>query len=132
MRKVALSAFSVVMCIFMLTGCFFFGNTLEERMTPRQRDRLANELRQQEGFDEYFRDVEVDVEEDHIFLRYYFAVYMDDLQITAMKSYLLNAGYENDIREIKDEVEKIYGIRPTIITFEFYTTDDRQIGKVER
>lgn len=132
MRKVALSAVSVVMCIFMLTGCFFFGNTLEERMTPRQRDRLANELRQQEGFDEYFRDVEVDVEEDHIFLRYYFAVYMDDLQITAMKSYLLNAGYENDIREIKDEVEKIYGIRPTIITFEFYTTDDRQIGKVER
>ena len=128
MRKAAVSAVSIVMCIFMLTGCFFFGKTLEERMTPRQRQRIADEIKAQEGFDEYFKDVE----ENHIYIRYYFAIYMDDLQITAMKSYLLNAGYDQDIRELKDEVEKFYGIRPDIVTFEFYTTDDRQIGKIER
>lgn len=132
MRKVAVSAVSVIMCIFMFTGCFFFGNTLEERMTPRQRQRIADEIKAQPGFDDYFKDAEVDVEEDHIFIRCYFSVYMDDLQVTAMKSYLLNAGYENDIREIKDEVEKVYGIRPTIVSYEFYATDGSLIGKVER
>ena len=132
MRKAAVSAVSVIMCIFMLTGCFFFGNTLEERMTPRQRQRIADEIKSQPGFDDYFKDAEVDVEEDHIFIRCYFSVYMDDLQITAMKSYLLNAGYENDIREIKDEVEKVYGIRPTIVSYEFYATDGTLIGKIER
>ena len=132
MRKAAVSAVSIVMCIFMLTGCFLFGNTLEERMTSRQRQKIADEIKSQPGFDDYFKDAEVDVEEDHIFIRCYFSVYMDDLQITAMKSYLLNAGYDQDIRELKDEVEKFYGIRPDIVTFEFYTTDDRQIGKIER
>lgn len=131
MRKAVVSAVSVIMCIFMLTGCFF-GNTLEERMTPRQRQRIADEIKAQPEFDDYFKDVTVDVEENHIYIKYYFAIYMDELQITAMKSFLLNAGYEQDIRELKDEVEKIYGIRPDIVTFEFYTTDDRQIGKIER
>jgi hypothetical protein len=48
-----------------------------------------------------------------------------------MKSGLLTSDYSEQIDKYKDEIEKRYKIRPSLVTLEFYTSDGRKIGKIE-
>ena len=77
------------------------------------------------------REVTLEVKENSIYCNFYFKNYLDDTQIVAMKSALLQAGYEKELIELKDKFEKQYKIRPDLISYAFYTSDDRLIGKVE-
>lgn len=130
MRKAVINVVLVFMCIFMLTGCYT-GSTLEERINQRDIDSVVAELKSDPDIAANMRDVTLEVKENSIYCNFYFKTYLDDTQIVAMKSALLQAGYEKELIELKDKFEKQYKIRPDIISYAFYTSDDRLIGKVE-
>lgn len=130
MRKAAINIMVVLMCIFTLAGCYR-GNTLEERINQREIDYVIEELKKDPDVRDNMREVTLEVKENSIYCNFYFKNYLDDTQIVAMKSALLQAGYEKELIELKDKFEKQYKIRPDIISYAFYTSDDRLIGKVE-
>lgn len=130
MRKAAINIMVVLMCIFTLAGCYR-GNTLEERINQREIDYVIEELKKDPDVRDNMREVTLEVKENSIYCNFYFKNYLDDTQIVAMKSALLQAGYEKELIELKDKFEKQYKIRPDLISYAFYTSDDRLIGKVE-
>ncbi|MBR2992253.1 MAG: hypothetical protein IKF31_03005 [Clostridiales bacterium] len=130
MRKAVINVMTIFMCIFLLAGCYR-GNTLEERINQREIDYVIDELKKDPDIKANMRDVTLEVKENSIYCNFYFKTYLDDTQIVAMKSALLQAGYEKQIIELKDKFEKQYKIRPDLISYAFYTSDDRLIGKVE-
>jgi hypothetical protein len=130
MRKTFIGAAVIFMCLFMLTGCYF-GKTLEERIGARQIEKLEETLKNQSEIQNDFKDVKVEIKENHITYKFYYAIYIDDLTYLGMKSGLLTSDYSEQIDKYKDEIEKRYKIRPSIVTLEFYTSDGRKIGKIE-
>ncbi len=130
MRKTVTGIITIFMCIFMFTGCFA-GKTLEERISQRDRDRFAEEIAKSDGFSDFFDRAELDVKGNHLYVRAYIGVYLDQSEQIALKSQLLNMNEDAQIEDIKDKIEKAYRIRPTIVTMEFYTTDGSMLGKVE-
>ena len=130
MRKTAVSIAVIFICIFMFTGCYT-GNTLEERISDRELQRVVTELEKNDEIKDNFKDISIEVKENHIICKFTYSIYLDDLQVIAMKSALLNAGFDTEIKDLKDKFEKRYKIRPSAITFSFYTSDGRPIGKVE-
>lgn len=130
MRKTATSIFTVFMCIFMLTGCFW-GNTLEQRISKRDRERFAQEIAKSDGYSDFFDHTELDVKENHLYFKAYIGVNLDQSERLAIKSYLLTADENEQIKQIKDKIEKAYKIRPTLVSIEFYANDGILLGKVE-
>lgn len=130
MRKAVINVVAVLMCIFTLAGCYR-GNTLEERINQKDIDYVISELKSDPDIAANMRDVTLEVKENSIYCNFYFKTYLDDSQIVAMKSALLQAGYEKELIALKDKFEKQYKIRPDLISYAFYTSDDRLIGKVE-
>ena len=130
MRKTATTILTIFMCIFMFTGCFA-GSTLEERVSQRDRDRFAEAIAKSDGFSDFFDHAELDFTGNHMYVRAYIGVYLDQSEQIALKSQLLNMNEDAQIEDIKDKIEKAYRIRPTIVTMEFYTSDRVLLGKVE-
>lgn len=130
MRKVAINVVTVLMCVFMLAGCYT-GSTLEERISQREIDSVVNELKSDPQIAANMREVTLEVVGNSIYCKFYFKNNLDDTQIVAMRNALLQAGYEKELIDLKNKFEKQYKIRPEIISYAFYTTDDRLIGKVE-
>jgi hypothetical protein len=118
------------MCIFLLTGCFW-GNTLEQRISKRDRERFAEEIAKSDGYSDFFDHTELDVKENHLYFKAYIGVNLDQSERLAIKSYLLTADEDEQIKQIKDKIEKAYKIRPTLVSIEFYANDGILLGKVE-
>ena len=133
MRKAVSGVLVVIMCLFMFSGCGLGAKNLEERISDRENQRICNEMMKDDDFSQIFKDVKIEIKENHVTVKLYFKDYMDDLTVIAMKSSIQNStGYESDLLALKDKFEKRYRIRPSIITFSFYTCDERYISKVER
>ena len=130
MRKTAACILTIFVCIFMFTGCYA-GRTLEQRISQRDRDRFAEEVQKSEGFSDFFDHVEMDVEENHLYLKAYIGVPLDRSEELALKSELLTMDKDDQIKQIKDKIEKAYRIRPSLVTVEFYTVEGAKLGKVE-
>ncbi len=130
MRKIVTGIITIFLCIFMFTGCFA-GKTLEERVSQRDRDRFAEEIAKSDGFSDFFDHAELDFKGNHMYVRAYIGVYLDQSEQLELKSMLLNTNEDAQIDDIKDKIEKAYRIRPTIVTMEFYTSDRVLLGKVE-
>ena len=130
MRKVAISVAVIFMCIFMFTGCYT-GKTLEERISDSQIEKMEESLLSKNDIPNEFSEIKIEVKENHITYKYYYGIYIDDLTVLQMKSTLLNNDFDGQIKTYKDEVEKKFKIRPSLVTFEFYTIDGRKIGKME-
>ena len=131
MRKTATCIVSVLMCIVMFTGCFM-GKTLEERISQRDRDRFAQEMAKQDGFNDFFDRAELDVEGNKLYFRVYIGQYLDSAQEAAIKSQILNMNEDDQIKQIKDKIEKAYKIRPELVTIEFYSSEGMSLGKFQR
>ena len=130
MRKTLVSVAVIFMCIFMLTGCYS-GKTLEERVSARQIAKMEEQLMENSDIQQSFNDVKISISGNHITYKFYFSMYMDDMQVIQAKSYLLNTNYDSEITNYKEQFEKAFKIHPSLVTFEFYTSDGRSLGKVE-
>ena len=134
MRKAAVSVLVVFMCIFMFTGCYT-GKNLEERISTRMIEKLEKAMESQSDIKDEFSDVKIEVKENHITYKFYYSVYIDDLTYLQMKSILLDKDFKKQMNEkietYKNEIEKRFKIRPSLVTFEFITSDGRSIGKIE-
>lgn len=134
MRKAAVSVLVVFMCILMFTGCYT-GKNLEERITAKQIEKLETAMENSSDIKDEFSDVTIEVKENHITYKFTYGVYLDDLTILQMKSALLDSDLKKQMNEkidtYKNEIEKRFKIRPSIVSFEFYTSDGRMIGKIE-
>lgn len=131
MRKTATCILTIFVCIFMFTGCYA-GRTLEERISQRDRDRFAEEVQKYDGFSDFFDHVEMDVKENHLYFKAYIGVPLDRSEELALRSQLLTMDGDDQIKSIKDKIEKAYRIRPSIVSIEFYTLEGAKLGKVER
>lgn len=129
MRKTVTGALVIFMCLFMFVGCYR-GNTLEERISDADRQRLITLVKTNEEFKD-FSDFTMEVEENHITFKAYLGVPLDQLQVTALKSQIQQVNMDGQIVKLKDAIEKGYKIRPSIITLEYYGADSRLIGKIE-
>ena len=117
MRKAVSGVLVVIMCLFMFSGCGLGAKNLEERISDRENQRICNEMMKDDDFSKIFKDVKIEIKENHVTVKLYFKDYMDDLTVIAMKSSIQNStGYESDILALKDKFEKRYRIRPSIIT----------------
>ena len=130
MRKAMINVMTVFMCIFLLAGCYR-GNTLEERINQREIESVLAEFKSDPEISANCKDVTLEVKENSIYCNFYFKRNYNDTEMVAMKSALLQAGYEKQLIELKDKFEKQYKIRPDLISYAFYNGDDRLIGKVE-
>lgn len=130
MRKAMINVMTVFMCIFLLAGCYR-GSTLEERISQREIESVLAEFKSDPEISANCKDVTLEVKENSIYCNFYFKRNYNDTEMVAMKSALLQAGYEKQLIELKDKFEKQYKIRPDLISYAFYNGDDRLIGKVE-
>ena len=129
MRKTATGALVIFLCLFMFVGCYR-GKTLEERITDADRQRLVTAIKSGEEFKD-FSDFEMEIEENHVIFKAYLGVHLNQLEVTALKSELLQANKTKQIIKLKDTIERNYKIRPSIVTLEYYGADSRLIGKLE-
>jgi hypothetical protein len=131
MRKALTGVLVVVMCLFMFTGCFG-AKTLEEKMTDYDIQKIVNEIKNDSMYKTYYKDCKMTVEENHITFEYWYNVTLDDAEMAAQKQALKNSGLLETIDSSKDSIEKDTGIRPSMITYKYYTADDRLIVTIEK
>lgn len=130
MRKTLTGIAVVFICIFMFTGCYS-GGTLEERVSDRHLRKMEEQLMENSEINQTYKEVKIEVSGNHITYKFVFLTYFNDLEIIQAKSYLLNNNYDSQIANYKDQFEKVFRIRPSLVTFEFYTQDYELLGKVE-
>ena len=130
MRKTATCILTVFMCIFMFTGCFA-GKTLEQRISQRDRERFCEEMKKTDENSDFYDHWELDVKENHLYFKAFIGVHLDHTERLAIKSYIMDMDEDVRINQIKDKIEKAYRIRPSMISIEFYTSDDILLGKIE-
>ena len=128
MRKTATSFLVVFMCLFMIAGCYT-GKTLEERIDDRERQYIINKVREEFKDDQDFKDLTIDVEENHVIIKAYLNVNLSQQRQIQVKQQLKNLNYSDKMEKLKDSMEKRYRIRPTLLTFEFFEGSGRSLVK---
>ena len=129
MRKTLVSIVAVFMCIFMFAGCF--AKTIEQKISPAEIEKLCDEMKEDSYFQTYYRDIKIEIEENHVTYKYYYKMDLDDDQIDAVKDSLENSGLQDQIDGLKDTFKKDCGIRPDKLSFSYYTNDDQLIVTIE-
>lgn len=129
MRKTLVSIVAVFMCIFMFAGCF--AKTIEQKISPAEIEKLCDEMKEDSYFQTYYRDIEIEIEENHVTYKYYYKMDLDDDQIDAVKDSLENSGLQDQIDGLKDTFKKDCGIRPDKLSFSYYTNDEKLIATIE-
>lgn len=129
MRKTLVSIVAVFMCIFMFAGCF--AKTIEQKISPAEIEKLCDEMKEDFYFQTYYRDIKIEIEENHVTYKYYYKMDLDDDQIDAVKDSLENSGLQDQIDGLKDTFKKDCGIRPDKLSFSYYTNDEKLIATIE-
>ncbi|MBQ6018141.1 MAG: hypothetical protein IJL19_09695 [Clostridiales bacterium] len=129
MRKTLVSIVAVFMCIFMFAGCF--AKTIEQKISPAEIEKLCDEMKEDSYFQTYYRDIEIEIEDNHVTYKYYYKMDLDDDQIDAVKDSLENSGLQDQIDGLKDTFKKDCGIRPDKLSFSYYTNDEKLIATIE-
>ena len=129
MRKTLVSIVTVIMCIFMFAGCG--AKTIEQKISSSQIEKLCDEMKEDTTFQTYFRDIDIEIEENHVTYKYYYKMDLDDDQIAAVKESIENSGLEGQIDDLKDTFKKECGIRPDKLSFSYYTNDEKLIATIE-
>ncbi len=129
MRKTLVSIVAVFMCIFMFAGCF--AKTIEQKISPAEIEKLCDEMKEDSYFQTYYRDIKIEIEENHVTYKYYYKMDLDDDQIDAVKDSLENSGLQDQIDGLKDTFKKDCGIRPDKLSFSYYTNDEKLIATIE-
>ena len=129
MRKTLVSIVAVFMCIFMFAGCF--AKTIEQKISPAEIEKLCDEMKEDSYFQTYYRDIKIEIEENHVTYKYYYKMDLDDDQIDAVKDSLENSGLQDQIDGLKDTFKKDCGIRPDKLSFSYYTNDETLIATIE-
>ena len=129
MRKTLVSIVAVFMCIFMFAGCF--AKTIEQKISPAEIEKLCDEMKEDSYFQTYYRDIKIEIEENHVTYKYYYKLVLDDDQIDAVKDSLENSGLQDQIDGLKDTFKKDCGIRPDKLSFSYYTNDEKLIATIE-
>ena len=129
MRKTLVSVVAVFMCIFMFAGCG--ARTIEQKISDSQIEKLCEELKEEPGFQTNFKDIKIEIEENHVTYKYYFKMDLDEDQIATLKDTLENSGLQEQIDGLKDTFKKDCGIRPDKLSFSYYTNDDQLIATIE-
>lgn len=119
------------MCLFMFAGCYT-GKTLEERIDDRERQYIINKVREEFKDDQDFKDLTIDVEENHVIIKAYLNVNLSQQRQIQVKQQLKNLNYSDKMEKLKDSMEKRYRIRPTLLTFEFFEGSGRSLVKFEQ
>ena len=129
MRKTLVSIVTVIMCIFMFAGCG--AKTIEQKISSSQIEKLCDEMKEDTTFQTYFRDIDIEIEENHVTYKYYYKMDLDADQIDSVKESLENSGLQGQIDGLKDDFKKDCGIRPDKLSFSYYTNDDQLIVTIE-
>ena len=129
MRKTLVSIVTVIMCIFMFAGCG--AKTIEQKISPAEIEKLCDEMKEDSYFQTYYRDIKIEIEENHVTYKYYYKMDLDDDQIDAVKDSLENSGLQDQIDGLKDTFKKDCGIRPDKLSFSYYTNDEKLIATIE-
>ena len=129
MRKTLVSIVAIFMCIFMFAGCF--AKTIEQKISPAEIEKLCDEMKEDSYFQTYYRDIKIEIEENHVTYKYYYKMDLDDDQIDAVKDSLENSGLQDQIDGLKDTFKKDCGIRPDKLSFSYYTNDEKLIATIE-
>jgi len=129
MRKTLVSIVAVFMCIFMFAGCF--AKTIEQKISPAEIEKLCDEMKEDSYFQTYYRDIKIEIEENHVTYKYYYKMDLDEDQIDAVKDSLENSGLQDQIDGLKDTFKKDCGIRPDKLSFSYYTNDEKLIATIE-
>lgn len=129
MRKTLVSIVAVFMCIFMFAGCF--AKTIEQKISPAEIEKLCDEMKEDSYFQTYYRDIKIEIEENHVTYKYYYKMDLDEDQIESVKDSLENSGLQDQIDGLKDTFKKDCGIRPDKLSFSYYTNDETLIATIE-
>ena len=130
MRKAVAGVLAVFMCLFIFTGCFN-DRTLEQIVTPQNIEEAKKMAMDQPEFAKTFRAVDVEFDDNNVTCKYYLKETFDSSQLTVIKSRIETCGYEKQIIELKNKIEKESGIRPEKLTYEFYTNGGQIITTIE-
>ena len=113
----------------MFAGCF--AKTIEQKISPAEIEKLCDEMKEDSYFQTYYRDIKIEIEENHVTYKYYYKMDLDDDQIDAVKDSLENSGLQDQIDGLKDTFKKDCGIRPDKLSFSYYTNDEKLIATIE-
>jgi hypothetical protein len=105
--------------------------TLEDMIPPSLITDTINDMKNTDQFLAYYKDLKLTVEENHITYEYWFNVSMDEDEREAQKETIESSGLLEAIDSTKDMFERDYGIRPSMITFKYYTADNIHVVTIE-
>ena len=130
MRKRIIAFVSIIMCAMMFAGC---KNTLEKKISKKQLQDMNDQAYEQYvKNDSSMKDIKIEIKGNDITYKYYFAMEVSDEQAESFQKTLETSGYESMIDDLKDNIKKSNGIRPSTITYVYYDSTDKEVAKVSR
>ena len=105
--------------------------TLEKAISPEELQRTIDNMKDSDTFRNNYKDATIEVRGNTITYKYYYNKEMTEDQRAQVKQNLENSGLREQIDGMKDSFEKVYGVRPERIAFEYYTADDILIACID-
>jgi len=131
MKKNILKVVAAVLACMMLVGCG--ASNLETIMNTSaakaEIDQVREDLLSQYG--EVYSDYSLEVKENDLIYNYYYTADYDADMLASIKEALeADTSWSSTIEGVKDEIEQSSKIRPTSVTFAYYSADGEEVFKV--
>ena len=133
MKKNVMKVLAAVLVCAFLVGCGTANlekimNSAEgQKMIADQKDQIVNGS----AFGGVYSDFDIETVENALTYKYYYSADFDADQIESIKAELPDsADWSTTIAGVKDEIENSSKIRPTSVTFAYYTADGEEIFTV--
>ena len=126
-RKQVVGILLAVVACFALAGCAastlesFYGKPANKKQIDEMMDQMLS------IYSAYYSDVDYEIHGNDIIYKYYYSASVSQTGVDALKKGLETQDFSSMVKSTKDDIEKEAGIRPTSVTFAYYTDKGTEI-----
>lgn len=126
-RKQVVSILLAVVAVMALAGCAaktlesFYGKPANKQQIDKMMDDMLS------IYSAYYSDVDYEIHGNDITYKYYYSASVSQTGVDSLKKGLAAQDFSSMAKSTKDDIEKEAGIRPTSVTFTYYTDNGTEI-----
>jgi hypothetical protein len=129
-KKQVVSVLLAVVACLALAGCA--AKTIESFYgKPANKQQIDSMMEQMLSiYSAYYSDIDYEIHGNDITYKYYYSESVSASGVDALKKGLATQDFSSMIKSTKDDIEKEAGIRPTSITFAYYTSSGTPVYSI--
>ena len=126
-RKQVVGILLAVVACFALAGCAastlesFYGKPANKKQIDEMMDQMLS------IYSAYYSDVDYEIHGNDIIYKYYYSSSVSASGVDSLKKGLASQDFSSMVKSTKDDIEKEAGIRPSSVTFTYYTDKGSEI-----